>query len=93
MGQDQSRAGDDADLARAGGDVLEGAPALAEHREPAFSQAAQGTLDGVAGAGVDIEFPAAAGLSDRNQDAAARAFMPLVGERGQPGRGGRVERR
>jgi hypothetical protein len=34
--------------------VLQGAPALAEQGEPAFAEAAQGALDGVAGAGVLI---------------------------------------
>src|SRR5215469_14484324 len=48
MGEDRRGAGDVADLARAGGDVLEGAPALVEQGEPAFAQAAQGPLDGVA---------------------------------------------
>jgi hypothetical protein len=46
MGQDERRAGDVADFAGAGGDVLEGAPALVEQGEPAFAQAAQGPLDG-----------------------------------------------
>jgi hypothetical protein len=39
-----------------GGDVLRGAPAAGEQGEAASGQAAQGTLDGVAGAGIDIEF-------------------------------------
>ena len=43
-------------VAAGGGDVLEGAPAAGEQGEPAFAQAAQGTLDGVAGAGVNVEF-------------------------------------
>jgi hypothetical protein len=62
MGEDERGAGDVAGFARAGGDVLEGAPALVEQGEPAFAQAAQGALDGVAGAGIDVEFPAIAGL-------------------------------
>jgi hypothetical protein len=49
MGKDKRGAGDAADLAGAGGDVLEDAPALGEQREPAFSQAAQGAEHGVAG--------------------------------------------
>jgi len=51
MSEDEGGAGDVADLAGAGGDVAEGAPAAGEQGEPAFAQAAQGTLDGVAGAG------------------------------------------
>ena len=53
MGEDEGGAGGVTDLARAGGDVLEGAPAAGEQGEPAFAQAAQGPLEGVAGAGVD----------------------------------------
>jgi hypothetical protein len=41
MGEDESGAGDVADSARAGGDVLEGAPSLGEQGEPAFPEAAQ----------------------------------------------------
>jgi hypothetical protein len=48
-------------LAGAGGDVAQGAPAAGEQGEPAFAQAAQRTLDGVAGAGIDIQFPPAVG--------------------------------
>jgi hypothetical protein len=62
VGEDECGAGDVADFAGAGGDVLEGAPALVEQGEPAFAEAAQGALDGVAGAGVDIEVPPAGGL-------------------------------
>jgi hypothetical protein len=50
MGEDERGAGDVADFAGAGGDVLEGAPAAGEQGKPAFSQAAQGTLDGDASA-------------------------------------------
>jgi hypothetical protein len=50
MGEDERGAGDVADFAEAGGDVLEGAPAAGEQGKPAFSQAAQGTLDGDASA-------------------------------------------
>ena len=41
--------------------MLESAPVLAEQGEPAFAQAAQGPLEGVAGAGADIEFRRAGG--------------------------------
>src|SRR5213078_132907 len=93
MGEDKRGACDVADFARAGGDVLEGAPALGEQGEPAFAQAAQGPLDGVAGAGIDIQFPAAWGLFDRNQDAGARAVISGVGQGGQPSRGSGIQRR
>src|SRR5712691_7637151 len=93
MGEDKRGAYDVADFARAGGDVLEGAPALIEQGEAAFAQAAQGTLDGVAGAGIDVQFPAVWGLPDGNQDAGARALISGVGQGGQPGRGGGIQRR
>ena len=67
MGADEGGAGDVADLAGAGGDVLEGAPALGEQGEPAFSQAAQRPEYGVAGAGADIEFLPAGWLVDGMQ--------------------------
>jgi hypothetical protein len=47
--------------------VLEGAPAAGEQGEPAFTQAAQRTLDGVAGAGIDIEILPVCGLLDGMQ--------------------------
>ena len=61
MGEDEGGAGDVADLAGAGGDVLEGVPALGEQGEPVFAEAAQRAEDGVAGAGTNIEFPPARG--------------------------------
>jgi len=54
MGEDERGAGDVADFAGAGGDVLKGSPVAGDQGEPAFSQTAQRTLDGVAGPGVDI---------------------------------------
>src|SRR6516225_6964427 len=91
MGQDECGAGDVADFAGAGGDVLEGAPALAEQGEPAFAQAAQGPLEGVAGAGIDIEVPPRGRLFDRDVDADAGTVVAWVSEGGQPGGGGAVE--
>jgi hypothetical protein len=87
MGEDEGGAGDVADLAGAGGDVAEGTPATGEQREPAFAQAAQRALDGVAGTGIDIELPAASGLFDGNQDADTCTVISGVGQRGQA-RGG-----
>jgi hypothetical protein len=78
MGQDERGAGDAADFAGAGGDVLQGAPPAGEQGEPAFAQAAQGPLDRITGAGIDVEFPAAGGLFDGNQDADARALISGV---------------
>jgi len=72
VGEDEGRLSYARDLARAGGDMLEGAPALGEQGEPAFAEAAQGTLDGVAGAGVDIKVPAVWGLFDRDEDLRCR---------------------
>src|SRR6516165_8853032 len=64
MGEDEGGAGDVADLAGAGGDVLQDPPAAGDQREATFTQAAQRVLDRVAGAGIDVEFPAAPGLFD-----------------------------
>jgi hypothetical protein len=72
MGEDECGAGNVADLAGAGGDVLESAPALVEQGEPAFAEAAQGALEGIAGAGANIEFPSAGGLLDRDMRGAAK---------------------
>jgi len=61
----------------------DGEPAAGEQGEPASAQAAQRTLDSVAGAGVDIELLAAGGLFDWNQDADACALVAGVGQGGQ----------
>jgi hypothetical protein len=92
MGEDERRAGGVADFAGAGGDVVKGAPPAGEQGEPSFPEAAQGTLEGVAGAGIDVKFPAARRLLDGHQDADARALMAGVGNGGQAGRGGRAGR-
>ena len=89
MGEDEGGAGDVTDFAGAGGDVLEGAPALGEQGEPAFAQAAQRALESVAGAGIDIEFAPVCGLFDGDVDAYSGAVVAGVGQGGQPGGGGR----
>ena len=71
MGEDERGTGDVADLAGAGGDGLQGAPAPGEQRESAFAQAAQRALKGVAGASADIELPPVRGLLDGDADAGA----------------------
>ena len=86
MGEDECGAGYVAGFAGAGGDVLEGAPALGEQGEPAFAEAAQGAQEGIAGAGGDIEFPSAGGLLDRDLDADAGAVVAGVGQGGQSAR-------
>ena len=91
MGQDEGGAGDVAVFAGAGGDVLEGAPAAGEQGEAAFAQGAEGALDGVAGAGVDIEFAPACRLSGREVNADAGALISRVGQGGQAASGGVVE--
>jgi hypothetical protein len=78
MGEDEGGAGDVTDPARAGGDVLEGAPALGEQGETAFSEAAQRPPESVAGPGVDVEVPAAGELFNRGVDAEAGAFIAGV---------------
>src|SRR3974390_139742 len=91
MGEDEGGAGDVADFAGAGGDVLEGAPALVEQGEPAFAQAARRALEGVTGAGVDIQFAPIGGLFDGHQDADSGAVVAGVCEGGQSSGGGAVE--
>src|SRR5271170_1278878 len=91
MGEDEGGTYDVADLAGAGGDVAEGAPAAGEQGEPAFAEAAQRALEGVARTSIDIEFPPVCGLSDGHADADSGAVVAGVGEGGQPGGGGVVE--
>src|SRR5436305_4781689 len=93
MGEDERGAGDVADFAGAGGDVLQGAPPAGEQGEPAFTQAAQRPLKSVIGAGADIQLPAAGRLFDWDVDADARTVISRVGQGGQARRGGLVERR
>jgi hypothetical protein len=71
--------GDSADLAGADGDVLECPPAAGEQGEAAFAQAAQGSLQGVAGAGADVGFAVAGGIAQRDVDADACAFVAGIG--------------
>jgi hypothetical protein len=92
MGKDERRAGDVADFAGAGGDVVKSAPSAGEQGEASFSQAAKRTLEGVAGAGIDVKFLAAGRLPDGNHDADACALLAGIGQGGQAGGGGLVER-
>jgi hypothetical protein len=92
MGKNERCAGDVADFARAGGDVVEGAPSAGEQGEPSFSQAAQGALDRVASPRIDIEFPPGSGLPHGDQDADARTFIAWIGQGSQAGGGGSVKR-
>ncbi len=71
MGEDECGAGNVAGLAGAGGDALESAPALGEQSEPAFAEAAQGALEGIAGAVPISGFPSADGLLDRDMSPGA----------------------
>ncbi len=84
MGEDERGAGDVADLAGAGGNVLEGAPAAGEQGGPAFPEAAQRALDGVASTGIDIQFLPAGGLIDRDEDADAGAVVAGSARVGKP---------
>jgi hypothetical protein len=55
VGEDEGGPGDFGGLVGAGGDALEGFPAGFEEGEAAFADGAQGSEQGVAGAGVDVE--------------------------------------
>jgi len=82
MGEDQGGADDVSDLARAGGDVMEGAPAAGGQGEPALAQAAKRPLEPVIGACIDIEVPAVWGVPDGDADADPGAFVSGVGQGG-----------
>ena len=69
--------------------MLQGAPAGGEQGEPAFAEAAQRALEGVAGAGTDIEFPAVGGLLDRDVHTDACAVVAGISKGWQAGRGSR----
>ena len=74
-------------MARAIPPILEGLAVMCcrvrqrpeEQGEPAFAEAAQGPLDGVAGTGIDIEFTAVWRLLDRDVQADASAFIARIG--------------
>jgi hypothetical protein len=83
MGEDDCGFDDVADLAGAGGDVVETAPAAGEHGESAFAQAAQAAQQGVVGAIVHVEYLVTGGLFDRGVHPDTRAFVAAVGQCGQ----------
>jgi hypothetical protein len=60
---------------------------------PTYTEAAQGTLDGVAGAGVDVEVSCAGGLLDGNQDSDAGALVSRIARAGRPAASGVVQSR
>jgi hypothetical protein len=62
MGEDKCGFDDVADLAGAGGGVVEGAPAAGEEDEAAFARAAQAAAQGVVGAVVHVEDLVTGGL-------------------------------
>jgi hypothetical protein len=84
MGEDQGGPDDIADLAGAGGDVLQGSPAASEQGEPALAQAEQRAEQRVAGAGIDIEVPPVCGLPDRDMNADACAVISGSARAGSP---------
>jgi hypothetical protein len=88
MGEDEGAPGDLADLARAGGDVLEGAPAAGEQGEPAGSGLPVRKLSPAANpAGIAAGSLSAFSLYLRDQLAASsgRQVVPVrgVGQCGQ----------
>src|SRR6266536_4065421 len=93
MGEDQCRFDEGADFAGAGGGVLQGAPALGEESEAAFSAAARRSQQQVVGPVVDGQGLAVGGLLDRGVHAVACAFVAGVGQgrqvevRGRPVQG------
>ena len=91
MGENEGGAGDVTDFRWACGDVLKGPPAAGEQGEPAFAEASHRPLDGVAGAGIDIEFPAICGLLDWDVQADAGAVVAGISEGWQAIRGSTVK--
>ena len=81
------------DSARAGGDVLEGAPALGEQGECSFAEAAQGSQERIWGAGVQVEFAPAGGVFHGGFDADSGAVVAVVGQGGHSEGGGAVQGR
>ena len=67
------------------------ASALVEQGEPAFADAAQGALEGVAGAGPDMEVAVVYGLLYGHVDAYSGTVVAGIGQGGLPGGGGAVE--
>ena len=80
--QDERGFDDVADRGGAEADALDGPPPLGHQREAAFALVAQGSLQRVAGFGIDIEF-AAARFPHRHVDARAGPFIAGIGEEGQ----------
>lgn len=80
LSENEGCAGYLGDLARAGGDVLEGAPALGEQGECPFAEAAQGSLEGVRGAGAQVGFRPVRWLFYRDADADSGTFVSGVGQ-------------
>jgi hypothetical protein len=83
---------DVADLARARGDVVQGASASGEYGEAAFAQTTQASQERVVGAGVDVEDLVASRLFDRGMYADAGAVVAAVGEGRQSSGGCGVQR-
>jgi hypothetical protein len=83
MGEYECGFDDVADLAGAGGDVVEGSPAAGEDGEAAFADAAQAAQESVAGAVVDVEDPVTGGVFDRGVHADPGAVVAAVSQRGQ----------
>ena len=65
MGEDKGGAGDVADFAKPCGDGWRVRQRPVSKANPCSPEAAQGALEGVAGAVIDVEFPAAGRLPDR----------------------------
>lgn len=82
MGEGECGFEDVADSAGAESGVLEGGPAGGEDGKAAFAEAAQGALEGVAGAVVDVEIGAVGWVLDGDVDAVACALVAGVGKDG-----------
>ena len=91
LGEDEGGPDYHGDPPRAGGDALEGGPALGEQGESAFSLAAEAAQEAVAGAVIRVELLVSAGVLDGDVDAYSGAVAAAVGQGRHSGRDGAVE--
>jgi len=93
LSEDECGLDDLGGLPWAGGDALEGGPALAEQGESSFSLAAEAAEQAVSGFGVRVQALVSWRVLDGDVDADPGSLVAAVGQRGHSGRCGAVEER
>jgi hypothetical protein len=91
LGEDEGGADYLGGSSGAGGDALEGGPALGEQGESSFSLAAEAAQQAVAGFRVRVEPLVSGRVLDGDVDADSGALVAAVGQRRHSGRGGAVQ--